>query len=132
MNVTVEKLPNCLATLKIEVEPGKVSAARDSIASEYAKLAKLPGYRQGKAPRAVVERKFKKEIREELERKLLGDSTREAIAEAKAARAPGGEYRGRGICGRQVAEVHRDARDAAGFRAAGLQGPARDRCLPPR
>jgi trigger factor len=83
MNVTVEQLPNCLATLKIEVEPGKVSAARDSIVNEYAKLAKLPGYRPGKAPRTVVERKYKKEIKEELERKLLGDSTRNAIAEQK-------------------------------------------------
>jgi trigger factor len=83
MNVTVEQLPNCLATLKIEVEPGKVSAARDSIISEYAKLAKLPGYRPGKAPRTVVERKYKKEIKEELERKLLGESTRSAIADKK-------------------------------------------------
>ena len=83
MNVTVEQLPNCLATLKIEVEPGKVSAARDSIVKEYAKLAKLPGYRPGKAPTTAVERKYKKEIREELERKLLGESTRSAIADHK-------------------------------------------------
>ena len=83
MNVTVNQLPNCMATLKIEVEPDKVSAARDSIVGEYAKYAKLPGYRQGKAPRPAVERKFKKEIGEELERKLLGDSTRSAIAENK-------------------------------------------------
>ena len=83
MNVTVQQLPNCLATLKIEVEAEKVSAARESIVQEYAKLAKLPGYRAGKAPRPVVERKFKKEIKQELERKLLGDSTRSAIAEQK-------------------------------------------------
>ncbi len=83
MNATVQQLPNCVATLKIEVEPDKVAAARDSIVGEYAKFAKLPGYRQGKAPRPVVERKYKKEIKEELERKLLGDSTRSAIAENK-------------------------------------------------
>lgn len=83
MNVTVEQLPNCLATLKIEVEPTKVSAARDSIVSEYTKLAKLPGFRQGKAPRQAIERRYKKEIKEELERKLLGESTRNAIAEKK-------------------------------------------------
>ena len=83
MNVTVEQLPNCLATLKIELPAAKVASTRDAIVGEYSKVAKLPGYRPGKAPRAVVERKYKKEIKEELERKLLGDSTRQAIAEQK-------------------------------------------------
>ncbi|MEA3210466.1 MAG: trigger factor [Chthoniobacter sp.] len=79
MNVAVEKLPHCLATLRIELEPERVAKKYDALTSEYAKLAKLPGYRQGKAPRAVVEKKFKKEIREELEKQLLSDATREAI-----------------------------------------------------
>ena len=35
------------------------------------------------APRAVVERKYKKEIREELEKQLLSDATREAIQQEK-------------------------------------------------
>jgi len=79
MNVAVEKLPHCLATLRVELEPERVSQKLNSLTSEYVKLAKLPGYRQGKAPKAVIEKKFKKEIREELERQLLGDATREAI-----------------------------------------------------
>ena len=54
-----------------------------NIARDYAAQAKLPGYRPGKAPRSVVERKFQKEIREELERKLLSESTRAAISEKK-------------------------------------------------
>ena len=83
MNVAVEKLPNCLATLRVELEPERVSKKLDSLTSEYAKQVKLPGYRQGKAPRNVVERKFKKEIREELERQLVGDAVREAIEQEK-------------------------------------------------
>jgi len=81
MNVHVEALPNCLATLKIELPPDAVNAAREKITLEYTTHAKLPGYRPGKAPRAVVERKFQKDIREELERKLLSESTRAAITE---------------------------------------------------
>src|SRR5580658_5168018 len=83
MNVQVDALPNCLATLRVEVPPEKVTAARDGIVGDYTSQAKLPGYRPGKAPRAVVERKFQKEIREELERKLLSESTRAAISEKK-------------------------------------------------
>ena len=83
MNVAVEKLPNCLATLRVELEPERVAKKYDSLASEYAKYAKLPGYRQGKAPRSVIEKKFRKEIREELERQLVGDAVREAIEQEK-------------------------------------------------
>jgi trigger factor len=81
MNVQVEPLPNCLATLKVDLPPDAVNAARQNITRDYAAHAKLPGYRPGKAPLAVVERKFQKEIREELERKLLSESTRAAISE---------------------------------------------------
>ncbi len=83
MTVAVEKLPHCLATLRIELEPDRVSKKYDTLAGEYAKQVRLPGYRPGKAPRAVVEKKFKKEIREELERQLLNDATREAIQQEK-------------------------------------------------
>lgn len=80
MNVQVEALPNCLATLRVDLPPDAVNAARENIARDYAANARLPGYRPGKAPLSVVERKFQKEIREELERKLLSESTRAAIS----------------------------------------------------
>jgi trigger factor len=79
MNVVVEQLPNCLATLKVEVEPEKVSSARNELVSEFGKAARIPGFRPGKAPRAAIEKRFKKQIREELEKKLVQDSAREAI-----------------------------------------------------
>ena len=81
MNVQFEPLPNCLATLRVDLPPSAVNEARENITRDYAAHAKLPGYRPGKAPREVVERKFQKEIREELERKLLSESTRAAITE---------------------------------------------------
>jgi trigger factor len=83
MNVVVEPLPNCLATLRVEVEPERVNKAIDQVLHEFAQNVRVPGYRQGKAPRSVVEKKFKKQIREELEGKLLRETTREAIAEKK-------------------------------------------------
>ena len=79
MNVVVEPLPNCLATLKVELEPERLTTVRDAVILEFGKFAKIPGYRPGKAPRNVVERKFKKQIREELEQKLIREGTREAI-----------------------------------------------------
>ncbi len=83
MNVVVENLPNCITTLRIELESEKVNKVWEAVTADYTKFAKLPGYRAGKAPKAVIEKKFKKEIREELEKKLLSDSCREAISEKK-------------------------------------------------
>src|ERR1700738_3044640 len=83
MNVVVENLPNCITTLHIELEPEKVSTVWDEVTSDFSKHARIPGYRLGKAPKAVVEKKFKKEIREELEKKLLSAACREAIQDKK-------------------------------------------------
>ncbi|MEO6787423.1 MAG: trigger factor [Chthoniobacteraceae bacterium] len=81
MNVAFEPLPNCLANLKIEVDAPDVEKKFGEITSQYAKQARLPGFRQGKAPRAVVEKKFTKEIREEVTRQVLSDACRDAIKE---------------------------------------------------
>ena len=81
MNVVVENLPNCITTLRVEVDPDKVSKAWSDVAGTYTKLARIPGYRAGKAPKAIIEKKFQKEIREELEKKLLSEACKEAIQE---------------------------------------------------
>ena len=81
MNVVVENLPNCITTLRVEVEPEKVAKAWDDVAGTYTKYARIPGYRVGKAPKAIIEKKFQKEIREELEKKLLSEACKEAIQE---------------------------------------------------
>jgi trigger factor len=81
MNVVVENLPNCITTLRVEVDPDKVSKAWNDVAGNYTRLARIPGYRAGKAPKAIIEKKFQKEIREELEKKLLSEACKEAIQE---------------------------------------------------
>jgi trigger factor len=81
MNVVVENLPNCITTLRVEVEPEKVSKVWNDVAGSYTKYARIPGYRAGKAPKAIIEKKFQKEIREELEKKLLSEACKEAIQE---------------------------------------------------
>ena len=83
MNVVVENLPNCITTLRVEVESEKVTKVWDEVAGNYKKYARIPGYRvqAGKAPKAIIEKKFQKEIREELEKKLLSEACKEAVNE---------------------------------------------------
>jgi trigger factor len=59
--------------------PDEVAKEWDAIASSYVRYARIPGYRPGKAPRRVIEAKFRKEIQDELTKKLVSKSYREAI-----------------------------------------------------
>jgi trigger factor len=79
MKVEVEKQADSTSTLRIELPPEEVSKEWDAIANSFARFAKIPGYRPGKAPRKVVEAKFKKEIQDELTKKLVSKSYHEAI-----------------------------------------------------
>ena len=79
MKVEVENEPHGVATLRIEVAPEVVSKEWDAIAANYSRYARIPGYRPGKAPKQVIERKFRKEIQDELTQALVSKSYREAI-----------------------------------------------------
>ena len=81
MKVEVENQPQGLATLRIELPPEDVRKEWDAIASNYSRYARIPGYRAGKAPRQVIEKKFRKEIQDELTKALVSKSYHEAIAE---------------------------------------------------
>jgi len=81
MTVEVENQPHCVATLRIELPPEQVSKEWDAIANNFAQFARIPGYRPGKAPKRIVEAKFRKDIQDELTKKLVSQSYREAVAE---------------------------------------------------
>src|SRR6266571_7443095 len=81
MKVEVEKQPGFVSKLQIELPPEEVEKEWDAIANSFARFAKIPGYRPGKAPRAVNEKRFRKEIHDELTKKLVSRSYRDAIEE---------------------------------------------------
>jgi trigger factor len=83
MKVQVEKKPESVSTLKIELPAEEVSKEWDAIANSFARFAKIPGYRPGKAPRAIVDKRFRKEIQDEVTKKLVSKSYREAIEQKK-------------------------------------------------
>src|ERR1043166_2111379 len=79
MKVEVEKQPGSVSKLQIELRADEVAKEWDAIAKSFARFAKIPGYRPGKAPRAVIEKRFRKEIQDELTKKLVSKSYHEAI-----------------------------------------------------
>ena len=83
MKVDVEKQPDATSKLYIELPAEEVSKEWDTVANNFARFAKIPGYRPGKAPRRVIEAKFRKEIQDELTKKLVSKSYRDAIEQKK-------------------------------------------------
>ena len=81
MNVVAESQPNCLVTLQVELPADQVSKEWTNVTRDFQRQARIPGYRPGKAPRALVESRFAKDIKEELTSKLLRESLNEAIRE---------------------------------------------------
>src|SRR5881398_2510203 len=79
MKVEVEKHPGLISKLQIELPPEDVAKEWDAIANSFARFAKIPGYRPGKAPRAVIDKRFRKEIQEELTKKLVSKSYHQAV-----------------------------------------------------
>jgi trigger factor len=83
VNITVENLAPCKKLLRVEVDAKAVDEIFDSITKDYQKQAALPGFRPGKAPRAMVVKKFEADITDEAKRKLIGENYRKAVDEKK-------------------------------------------------
>ena len=66
------------ASLEVTIPPDNVKAAEERATKVYQQRARLPGFRQGKAPAAVVRKKFADDIRQETLRELVQESWRVA------------------------------------------------------
>jgi trigger factor len=85
VNITVENLAPCKKLLRVELDAKAVDETFDVVTKDFQKQASLPGFRPGKAPRAMVLKKYEADIKDEVKRKLIGDSYRKALDEKKIA-----------------------------------------------
>ena len=81
--ITVTKTSEDAASknLRVTIPVERVEEATSKAVRQYAKRARLPGFRQGKAPEAVVRRRFSNEIRQW----VIEEVIREGWEEAKTA-----------------------------------------------
>lgn len=78
MNITLERQSNCAANLKVEIPADKVSAQRKKIVQAFSSQARIPGFRPGKVPRTVIEKRFGEQITAEVESRLMQEALSEA------------------------------------------------------
>ncbi len=81
MKVKLENAGPCRKTLSIEVPAESVAEKYEKVVREFAVHAQVPGYRRGKAPRALVERRYEKVVMEEVADDLIYHSYRAALKE---------------------------------------------------
>ena len=73
--------PECTRELVLDVPADEVSKAFRSVTRNYQKYAKLPGFRPGKVPEAVVRRRFANEIRKDVIDSLLPERFSNGVRE---------------------------------------------------
>lgn len=72
----IKRLENSAVNLTITVKKDEVRSEYDKVLADYSKSIQLPGFRKGKAPRDVLERKFGNSLKEEVLARLLENATR--------------------------------------------------------
>ncbi len=83
MSYEIERTTPCRVVLTANVAADEVRAEREHVIAEWAHGARIDGFRKGKAPRALVERRFADSIREDLEEHLTRRMWDQAKAEEK-------------------------------------------------
>ena len=66
-------------TLTVEIPSDLVDAEIDRIAKGYARQARLPGFRPGKAPASVIKQRFRDQIHHDVLHEIGRASCRERV-----------------------------------------------------
>ncbi|OGV69051.1 MAG: trigger factor [Lentisphaerae bacterium RIFOXYA12_FULL_48_11] len=71
MKVKVEDAGGCRRVMRVEVPADAVAIEYSEMLKAYTKVARIPGFRAGKAPSAIVENRFAKDIEEDAKERLV-------------------------------------------------------------
>jgi len=77
--VSIEEAGPCKKRVCIEIPEEAIKNATDEQYNDLRKEAMVPGFRKGRAPRRLLEKRFGKEITEQIKLKLLADASESAI-----------------------------------------------------
>jgi len=79
MKISVEQVGPCRKALRVEVPAEQVMAEYKKVLKDIAGSARIPGFRPGKAPEAVVEKQFTKDALDETRERLVPRAYHEAL-----------------------------------------------------
>ena len=81
--VTIEESGPCKKKVSVEIPAEKIKAALDERYGELRKDAVVPGFRKGRAPIRLLEKRFGSEVSEQIKLKLLIDASEAAVKDSE-------------------------------------------------
>jgi trigger factor len=73
----------CRRELELEIPAETVQKAVEKVAKEFARVARVPGFRPGKAPVTLIRRRFADDIKSEVLQSLVPEQIERAVSESK-------------------------------------------------
>jgi trigger factor len=83
VNVQLNNVSPTRKSLVVTLDPSEVDAEHQAVVGEIAKMARIPGFRPGKAPASMVAKRFSKEIVEDFKQKVVAKAYRSALEKEK-------------------------------------------------
>jgi trigger factor len=83
VNVQLNSLSATRKSLTVAFDVSEIDAEHQASVGEVAKLARIPGFRPGKAPATIVAKRFGKEIAEDFKQKVVTKAYRSALDQEK-------------------------------------------------
>ncbi len=83
MNIQLSTVSESRKNLVVTLDKTEVDTEHSAVLAEYVRQARLPGFRPGKAPAALVIKRFAKEIAEELKQKVVTKAYQGALEKEK-------------------------------------------------
>ncbi len=83
MNIEIKDVSETRKSLVVTLDQSEVAAEHQAVIGEITKQARLPGFRPGKAPAAMIIKRYGKEIGDELKQKVLAKAYRSGLEKSK-------------------------------------------------
>lgn len=83
MKTDLQDVTDTRKTLAVTLEANEVEAEEKSLLDQFSKMAKIPGFRPGKAPLSIVRQKHAKDIAGELKQRVMAKAYQDGSKEAK-------------------------------------------------
>jgi trigger factor len=79
MKVEVEQVATCVRRLTVEVPSERVNRELEALYRDLQRRVRVPGFRQGKVPRQLLERHYRQSVEQEVLQKLVPEALSEAL-----------------------------------------------------
>jgi trigger factor len=83
VNVQLNSVSDTRKSLVVTLDPSEIAIEHKAVVDEYTKLARIPGFRPGKAPAAMVAKRFGKDIADQFKQQVISKAYQGALQEKK-------------------------------------------------